>query len=407
MNVVFISPGYPAEMAYFVRGLAGSGACVLGVGDQPPQDIVEPARSNLWRYLRVDSLWDEATVLDEVATWLGTAEVDRVECLWEPGMLLAARLRERLGAPGMDVAQTLLFRDKERMKQAVEAVGLRTPRHARASSVAQVREAADRIGFPLVVKPIAGAGAADTHRADDPRELEQVLRLTGHVPEIGVEEYIEGEEHSFDTICTGGEVRYSSMSWYRPRLLIARRQHWLSPQTVTLRDPHALGLAGGETLGLRVLEALGFETGFTHMEWFLDATGDAVFLEIAARPPGARMVELMNYASDIDVFAGWAEAVCHGRFGQQVTRKYNAAAIFKRADGPPDGRIARIEGLGGLMARYRTHVAHVELLPIGATRRDWQRTFLGDGYVVVRHPELRATLEMADRVGTELRLEAE
>ena len=58
-----------------------------------------------------------------------------------------------------------------------------------------------------------------------------------------------------------------------------------------------------------------------------------MFGEIAARPPGARTVDLMNYACDIDLFPGWAEAVLHGRFSQPIERKYNAAIIFKRAQG--------------------------------------------------------------------------
>ena len=45
----------------------------------------------------------------------------------------------------------------------------------------------------------------------------------------------------------------------------------------------------------------------------------------------------MNYASDIDLFAGWAEAVARGQFSQTVERRYNAAIIFKRAQG--QGRI--------------------------------------------------------------------
>ena len=149
---------------------------------------------------------------------------------------------------------------------------------------------------------------------------------------------------------------------------------------------------------------LEFRSGFTHMEWFLTDSGEAVFGEIAARPPGARSVDLMNYACDIDTFTGWAEAVCHGRFSQPVTRRYNAAVIFKRARG--SGLIRRIEGLERLIARYRQHVVCVDLLPVGAPRRNWKSTLISDGYLILRHPDLQATMEMADRVGTDLQLYA-
>ena len=63
-------------------------------------------------------------------------------------------------------------------------------------------------------------------------------------------------------------------------------------------------MQGGVALGHDVLKALGFDTGFTHMEWYRKTDGEAVFGEIAARPPGARTVDLMNYNGDIDLFAG-------------------------------------------------------------------------------------------------------
>jgi hypothetical protein len=115
-------------------------------------------------------------------------------------------------------------------------------------------------------------------------------------------------------------------------------------------------------------------------------------------------VDLINFASDIDTFTGWAEAVCHGKFTQKVERKYNAAWIYKRAQG--QGRIQRIEGLAPLMAELSEHVMVLDLLPIGATRRNWKQTLVSDGMIIVRHPDLQKTLEIADRFGTELRLYA-
>ena len=134
------------------------------------------------------------------------------------------------------------------------------------------------------------------------------------------------------------------------------------------------------------------------------AVGEAVFGEIAARPPGACSVDLMNFAGDVDTFRGWGEAVVCGEVSGCWERPYNAAVIFKRAQGR--GRIRKIEGLQRIVARYRQHIVRIDLLPIGARRRDWKATLLSDGNVVVRHPDLAATLEMADRVGTDLQLYA-
>jgi hypothetical protein len=197
---------------------------------------------------------------------------------------------------------------------------------------------------------------------------------------------------------------YTNIGYYRPRPLAGRSQEWISPQTLCLRDLDLPHLAGGHQMGHAVLKALQFKTGFTHMEWYRKSNGEVVFGEIAARPAGARTVDLMNFVSDIDLFRGYAEAEVHGRFTANVERKYNTANVFKRAEGT--GRIQRIEGLDRLRARYGPHIVHVDLLPIGAPRRNWVQTLISDGYVCVRHPDLQTTMDIADAVGTDLHLYA-
>ena len=404
MDVLFLSPGYPSEMPEFVRGLAEVGARVWGVGDQPAGALPALARRCLSGYVRVSSLGDEEDVIRRVHAALRGRNLDRVETLGEFWVVLAARLREAFGIPGMGVNQAITFRDKERMKQVLDAAGIRTPRHVRASTAAACREAAERIGFPVILKPIAGAGSADTHRCDDARALEGALRRLGHVPEVSVEEFVDGEEYTFDTLTCEGRILYHNVAWYRPRPLVARTNEWISPQVIALRNPGAPELAGGVAMGRAVIDALGFDSGFTHMEWYRKADGEVVFGEIGARPPGARQVDQMNYACDFDSFREWASIVCHGHMQGGFERRYNVATVFKRALGR--GRITRIEGLERLKHDLGASLVWENLLPVGASRRDWLQTLVSDGFLVVRHPDLGRTVQMADRIGSELQLVA-
>jgi hypothetical protein len=136
------------------------------------------------------------------------------------------------------------------------------------------------------------------------------------------------------------------------------------------------------------------------MEWFRKADGTAVFGEIACRPPGANMVDLMNYADDGDLYVDWALAVTRGALPDRRCRPWSAAIVFKRARG--QGQIQRVEGLEAFLARHRAHVARVDLLPVGAPRREWTQTFLADGNLVVRHPDdatcLAIAREAAERI---------
>jgi hypothetical protein len=401
-NVLLLGCAFPPELPYFTRGLAQVGARVFGVDQYPLGELPAMTREGLSGYLQVPSLFDEQRAFEAVFHNLRALSFDQVESLWEPTVLLAARLREALGVPGMGYEQALRFRDKDKMKQAVTEAGLRTARHRRARGGKECFEAAERIGYPLCLKPVAGAGSADTYRADSPEDLAGVLRKAGHVGDYNVEEFIDGDEFTFDTISIDGRVVYDNISWYRPRPLIGRSVEWISPQTVTLREASGPEFAEGRKLGAKVLKALGLKTGFAHMEWYRKSNGEAVFGEIAARPPGAHTVDTMNFASDIDLFTGWAEAVVHHKFSLNFERLYNCAIVYKRARG--EGRIQRIEGLDRIIEAFGEHICGIELLEIGAHRRDWVKTLLSDGFVFVRHPDLDKTMEMADRIGTDLQL---
>lgn len=400
MNVLMVSPGFPREMRYFTRGLAQVGARVIGLGDQPEAALEEPARSSVAMYLQVRSWQDEEAILQQVADLARQVRLDRVECLWEPYMVLAARMREMLGLPGMTVAQTVPFRDKETMKQVLDAAGIRTPHHYRGTTVAHVVEAAETIGFPVVVKPIDGAGSESTYRVDSREQLDEILPRLRSIKEVSVEEFVEGDDMTFETICVDGRIQLYSVGTYIPRALDMKTNEWISPITLVYRDPDHPDLAAGKAMGEAVLKALDFQTGYTHMEWYRTRDGEAVFGEIGGRPPGAYLVDLINYASDIDTYAGWAEAVVHGRYAPTLERKYNAAWIFKRARGR--GRIQHYEGLEPLLSEIGQHVVMMELNPIGAQRRDWRKVLVGDGIVVVRHPDLQTTIELAGKVASRL-----
>ncbi len=162
---------------------------------------------------RSRSFAHEDAILHEVAQRAAGRQASTPSrSLWEPTMVLAARIRERLGIPGMSVEQTIPFR-RETMKQVLDAAGIRTPHHYRSSTAAGIREAVERIGYPIIVKPIAGAGSASTFRVDGGDDLERVIPLLRGVAEVSVEEFIDGSEYTYDTICSNGEVLFEQRLW--------------------------------------------------------------------------------------------------------------------------------------------------------------------------------------------------
>ena len=405
MKVVFLAPAYPPEMIQYTRGLAEVGAQVYGVGDQPRAALPAEVKPHLHDYLQVPRILDEDDVIERVSAWLKGTTIDRVLANWEVLVMLAARLRERWGMPGMSPDTVRGFRDKEIMKERVRAAGLRVPRSRRVRTEQEVRAAAEEVGFPLILKPIAGAGSADTYQVRTQAELEETLPKMRGVREASCEEYIEGEEFTFDTVCIGGEPAYENIAQYLPKPIEARSLEWVSPVIITVRDMYQARLAPGVRLGRHVLGALGMGDGFTHMEWFLTPRGEAIFGEIGCRPAGAHLVDQMNYTSDIDLFREWARVACWRKFEAPVERKYNVGIVFKRAQG--QGRITRIEGLGDWLRSAGSWVVDEKLLRPGMPRRNWKNTLLSDGFVIVRHPEWAEAQRLAFAAATGIRMFAE
>jgi biotin carboxylase len=401
MRVVFLSPTYPAEMRQFTRGLAEVGAEVLGVGDGNPDAEL---RCYLTDYLQVPAIMDEDDVIARVHAWLRGRNVDRVLANWEPLVIVAARLRERFGLPGMSVDTVRGFRDKQLMKERVAAAGLRVPRSQRVRTIQDAWAALEITGYPSIIKPISGAGSADTYKVESANDMERVLPHMRHITEASCEEFIEGEEYTYDTACIAGAPAYESVTQYLPNALEMRSLEWVSPIMLSVRDLQQPHVTAGIELGRKVLGALGMGDGMTHMEWFRKPDGEVVFGEIACRPGGACVVDLINYTSDIDMFREWARVVTVGRFEATTARAYNVGIIFKRAQG--QGRITNIVGLRDYLARHGAHVVEDTLLRPGTSRRDWRSTLLSDGYLIVRHPDWDQARAMAMAAATDIQLYA-
>ena len=232
MDMVFLGPSYPSDMPLFTRGLASVGARVIGVGDQHADALPHRVREALTDYVRIDNWFDEAATVATVLHALRGRNVDLVETLWEPLVVTAARLRETIGVPGLDVRQAMTFRDKGLMKEQVEAAGIRTPRSARSTTLDGCRAAAAEIGYPIIIKPISGAGSMDTYRIESDGDLEAALARLGSIPEVSVEEFIDGEEFTYDTICAAGNIALENICEYRPRPLVGKQVEWISQQIV-------------------------------------------------------------------------------------------------------------------------------------------------------------------------------
>src|SRR5947208_2719022 len=238
---------------------------------EPAERVPDPLRASLAAHWRVDDPLDTGQIARAVAAISEHIDpVQRLIGVFEHLQIPLAEVREQFGIPGMDPATARNFRDKAQMKSVLRAAGVPCARYRLAESATAAAGFADEAGFPLVVKPPAGAGAKSTFRLDDAGDLRVWLSAAPPAPDRPalVEEFLTGEEGSYDSVMIDGRIVWDSVSVYQPTPLEVLRNPWIQWRVLLPRD-----IGGREYEGIRAaaptaLRALGLRSGFTHMEWF-------------------------------------------------------------------------------------------------------------------------------------------
>ena len=404
-NVIFVAPFALDATMRFVRPAADLPDVRLGViGQEPADKLPAEVREKLSGHYRVDDAMNADQLLTAVRhiakEWGG--KVDRLIAILEQLQVPVAEVRAKLGLPGLSVEAAHNFRDKARMKNVLRAHDIPCAKHRLCSNAQEALAFAEACGFPIVVKPPAGAGARNTHRVDDAAQLESYLRsspIRSGDPVL-FEEFIRGEEHSFDTVTIGKRHVFHSIGKYSPTPLDVLQNPWIQWVVYLPRRIDGPEFAAIRDAGPRALDALGMVTGLTHMEWFRRQDGSIAISEVAARPPGAQFTTLMSYAHDKDMYKAWVELMVFERF-DVPERKFSAGAAYLRGQG--QGRVKSVRGLEQAQKELGDLVVEAKLPQIGASPKEG---YEGEGFVIVRHPDTavveRALKRMVELVRVDL-----
>jgi len=406
VNIIFVEPAFPANQRRFVHALASVGANVYGIGESDEAHLGPDLRGAMRGYYRVGSVTNVQQLIDAVRHFQAQVWVDGLEATIEAHTMPAAQAREATNVPGTNVRTTWLCRDKPSMKEALRAAGVPTAASAAIDSSAEAKEFADRVGYPLIVKPRTGAGAQGTVRVDGDDELADVLHQFGEegATSLAIEEFVEGHEGFYDTITLDGRVTHDWVTHYYPNVLEAMRHRWISPQFVTTNRVDGNDFyAEVRELGRRVVDALGIETSATHMEWFYGPKG-LRFSEIGCRPPGVGAWDLYSAANEIDVYREWAHVVVHGRPEHQMKRSYAAGLVALRPE--RDGVVTGYDGIDAVESRYGEWVIDAHFPPPGQPTQPVEAGFMANAWVRLRHPDYDTLRGMLDDVGRTVKVHA-
>ncbi|HWQ83503.1 MAG TPA: ATP-grasp domain-containing protein [Anaerolineales bacterium] len=380
MNLVYLSPHFPPNYVQFSQQLSYLGVNVLGLADEPYDQLPHNLKSSLAVYYRVNDMHN----YDELVRALGYfthqyGKVDRIDSLNEYWLETEACLRLDFNIPGLQGEDLARAKRKSRMKEVFRKAGVAVARGKVVQTFEEAKRLVRQTGYPLIAKPDIGVGAAKTYKIHNLTELEGFFISKPAVDYI-LEEFIAGKIVTFDGLTDreGNPVYVNSLVYDKGILEAVNQDEHM--YYYTQRDiPADL-----EDAGLRVLRAFNVCERFFHFEFFRRPdNGEIVALEVNLRPPGGMTTDMWNYASDIDIYREWAHIIVHNRFTADYTRKFHVAFVGRKY------RYAYATPHADLVAELGPALVHHE--PIEGIFS----AALGDYGYLVRSPELSEVLDMA------------
>ena len=403
MLVAFVAPVFsPAASQMIEAAVSLSGFRVLVVSQEPLERLAPAIAHRLLGHWRIDNVLDAGQLEFAVRALIARhGPIGRCFGAFEQLQVPLALVRERIGIVGLSSAAAENFRDKARMKDALRDAGVPVARHQLIGSLAEAEAFARTVGFPVVVKPPAGAGAIATHRFDDVASLSAFL--TTHPPQPNdpmlAEEFLRGTEHSLETVSIDGRPVWHSLTHYHPTPLEVIENAWIQWCVLLPREIDDPAFDDIREVGARALSALGMQTGVSHCEWFRRTDGSVAISEIAARPPGAHITTMISRANDIDFIKAWVTLMIEGTFTPPA-RRYAVGTVYLRGQGI--GRVTAVHGLEEVQREFGALICDVRMPTHGQGPTG---SYEGEGYIIVRHPETAIVTHALRQIAAVMRVQ--
>ena len=394
-NVVFVAPYGTKNTVGYIRALSLLKGVRLGVISADPRErFGEELSQGFAAFARVANCMDGralAVATKKIAAEIG--EVDRLIGVLEQLQMPLALARDLAGVEGMGAEVVRRFRDKSAMKEALRKAGVPCARYARVERGEDARRFAAEVGYPMIIKPVDGLGTRSTWRLENRQELEEALRILRPSPgrPAQCEEFLVGSEHSFETVSIGGKHVWSSSTNYIPGPLEVMNTPWIQYCVLLPRERSEMEVF--RKVNHDALDALGMETGLSHMELFSRPEGSVAVNEVGARPPGVNIMPLMSAAHGVDFVSAWVRLMALDEF-EPPERVRAAGTAFLRGQGRGN-RVIAVEGLEEALRDLGEKVVEVSRPRVGMARASG---YEGEGYVILSAPTTEEVMKGLARV---------
>ena len=326
-NFIFISPNFPTNYWQFCKELKNNGMNVLGIGDQPYDELSPNLKDSLNEYYKVSSLENYEEVYRAVAFFIFKhGRIDWLESNNEYWLERDAKLRTAFNiTTGFQESDMPRIKYKSKMKEFYTKAGIPVARYHLVDNLKNCRAFIKKVGYPVVVKPDNGVGASATYKLKTDEDLERFMEnLPENVPYI-MEEFVPAEVNSYDAIIDSNGKPIFETGNVTPMSIMDVVNDNDNSIYYILRDlPSDTRKAGRATV-----KSFGVKSRFVHFEFFrltedfepMGKKGDVVALEVNMRPSGGFTPDMINFAHSTNVYKIWADMIAFDKTEIQSDRK--------------------------------------------------------------------------------------
>ena len=337
-NVIFVSPNFPTNYWQFCKELKANGMNVLGIGDQPYDELNPNLKDSLNEYYKVGSLENYDEVYRAVAFFtFKYGRIDWLESNNEYWLERDARLRTDFNiTSGFQNDDMPRIKYKSKMKKYYTKAGIPVARHYIVNDLAGCRRFIKKVGYPVVVKPDNGVGAAATYKLKSDEDLVNFMESKPEgVPYI-MEEFVNAEVNSYDAIIdSNGEPIFETGNVTPMSVMDIVNNNDNSIYYIVKELPEDTRAAGRATV-----KSFGVKSRFVHFEFFrlledyehLGKKGEIIALEVNMRPCGGFTPDMINFAHSTNVYKIWADMIAFDHSEKEVG-EHNFCALAGRRDG--------------------------------------------------------------------------
>lgn len=362
-NFVFISPNFPTNYWMFCHELKKNGLNVLGIGDQPYEDLSQNLKDSLNEYYKVSDLENDDEVYRAVAYFIFKhGRIDWLESNNEYWLERDAKLRTDFNiTSGFQSCDIPRIKFKSKMKEFYIKAGLPVARYHLVDNWENCKKFIDEVGYPVVAKPDNGVGASHTFKIESDEQLGKFFAEKWNDTLYIMEEYVYGEVNSYDAIIdSNGEPMFETGN-VTPQSIMDTVNNLDNSIYYILKDlPEDTRAAGRATV-----KSFGVKNRFVHFEFFrllrdqegLGKAGDIMALEVNMRPSGGFSPDMINFANSTDVYKIWADMIAFDRSTKPVGEHAYCAFAGRR-----DGKNF-IMNHDDIMAKYGAQMKMVERIP--------------------------------------------